>query len=402
MNHAYAMAYVTLFSLVPSLAAVFGVLYLFVPLFGKNLEILDHIKNLILKHLATGSGEEAIKQLDFLLTNTDFGKIGASGFAGMVITLALLLRQIELALNRIFEVETSRPIFYRFIYFWTILTFGTFLLALAVGTLASSQIAEPYLEVSMSLKIIREFVYNASLVSFFVLLYRVVPNRVIPWKHACIGGVMGALFFAQSLRFFSFYIKYFTKFAVIYGALSALPTFLFWLYVVWFITLLGAAITRRSMEGVESEHDSQPGGFDRIISPLWTLCGVYQSFQTGSGLGISKRELCHKTGLSTANCEYSINLLEKASLIIAHSIHDPGNDRIEKYFPSLPAEQVTLEQLRTLCFGQKSEWLPDEFSSKLDLLPVSHDILDALLQGRPIPLANFFSEWNSSPSGESH
>ncbi len=392
VNHAYAMAYVTLFSLVPSLAAVFGVLYLFVPFFGKNSEIINHVKDFILKHLATGSGQEVVNQIDIFLQNTDFGQIGASGFAGMVLTLALLLRQIELALNRIFEVSNSRPIFTRFIYFWTILTLGTFLCALGLGTLAGSHFTEPYLSASFSFKVFRELIYNLSLVGFFICLYRVVPNKNIPWRSAFIGGSIAALFFAQSLRFFSFYISYFTKFTAIYGALSALPTFLFWLYVIWFITLFGAVITKRSMDGIATSSDSisrSHSDIEQLLTPLWILYFIHLNFEKGSGLGLSDQDIANQSGISNVQCEFAIHTLIQKKLIIQHHIETNTIPEVRTFFPALPIQKVTFDKLKLQLLGDRETWIPpNHINDQMERERFSQ-MAQALLDGKTISLSNF-------------
>ena len=42
---------------------------------------------------------------------------------------------------------------------------------------------------------------------------------------------------------FHFYITHFPTYQVVYGALAVLPLFLLWIYVSWFIVLVGAAVT---------------------------------------------------------------------------------------------------------------------------------------------------------------
>ena len=118
------MAYVTLFSLVPSLAAVFTLLGLFLPILGEHSNLMDMARQFLFKNLATGSGTSVIEYLDRYIAGLNLKRIGMSAFAGLIVTLIILLRQIEEALNRIWMVHKARTMMTRFIYFWLFLVGG--------------------------------------------------------------------------------------------------------------------------------------------------------------------------------------------------------------------------------------------------------------------------------------
>ncbi len=363
-NHAYAMAYVTLFSLVPSLAAVFALVSLFIPMFGENSSLIVEGRQLILKHLATGSGEQAIKYLEDFLNNTDFKKIGMTGFAGMVVTLTLLLRQIELALNRIFEISEPRTLYIRFIYFWTFLTLGTFSIAIAAGAVSSTTWGAAYLESSLSLRILNDFIYTISLFMFFFMLYKVVPNRYVPLKDAAVGGLVAAVMFNLAVRFFSLYISHFTKYEAIYGALSALPIFLFWIYIIWLITLIGASVTKRSMEGVElqgvkdeDQHPHLQSSHFQSMLPLLTLIKIYSDFQLSHGKGSSLREIARTYSVSFASARKSVQLLVNCDFVLASESESLDQTKEGGYFPRIPLENLSYQKIKEKLLGSEIEWL---------------------------------------------
>jgi membrane protein len=76
----------------------------------------------------------------------------------------------------------------------------------------------------------------------FSLLFRVMPNRYVPLRHAFIGGVVAATAFETMNRLFGFFIEHFSTYKLVYGAFASIPIFLFWIYLSWLTILLGALI----------------------------------------------------------------------------------------------------------------------------------------------------------------
>jgi membrane protein len=364
VKYAYAMAYVTLFSLIPSLAASFALVSLFTPMFGKNSELIQQIENFILRNLATGSGNQAVEYLETFLANTDFQKIGMTGFAGMLVALTLLLREIEMALNRIFEIQQARPLLIRFIYFWTFLTLGTFMLAVSIGTLSTNKFVSEYVDVSLGMKLFQDFLYFGSIAGFFFLLYKVVPNRVIPLRHALIGTATGTILLTLAVKFFGLYITSFTRYQAFYGALSAVPIFLFWLYVIWFITLFGALVTKRSMEGwtreeveVEAIHELVRDDYFQALMPFLVLLAIYRSYEENQGKGAFPEKIAHELGVSLSPVRQALHKLEKEGLVMPLQTGELSQLGSNSYFPRMPAHQISYADLKKRLLGDEDVWM---------------------------------------------
>lgn len=77
----------------------------------------------------------------------------------------------------------------------------------------------------------------------FSIIYKFVPHSKIEFRHAFIGGLVAAVFFELAKFGFAIYVRSFSNNQyVLYGSLAAIPIFLFWLYIVSMIFLLGAQI----------------------------------------------------------------------------------------------------------------------------------------------------------------
>jgi membrane protein len=76
----------------------------------------------------------------------------------------------------------------------------------------------------------------------FGLIYWGVPNKVVVPLHAGLGGLLAAGAFAGLKKLFVLYISKVTTYTALYGAFSAIPVFLIWVYASWSVILIGALV----------------------------------------------------------------------------------------------------------------------------------------------------------------
>jgi hypothetical protein len=77
----------------------------------------------------------------------------------------------------------------------------------------------------------------------YTLVYLLVPNRKVHFRHALAGGLVAATLFEAMQRVFAIYIENFPTYRQVYGTFAAVPIFLVWLYLCWVVVLFGAALT---------------------------------------------------------------------------------------------------------------------------------------------------------------
>lgn len=384
---ASAMAFVTLLSLIPSLAATFALISLFTPLFGQNSALISDARIFILKNLATGSGEQAIQYLENFLANTDFTKIGATGFGGMIVTLTLLLKQIEEALNRIFEVRQPRTILERFLYFWTFLTLGTLCLGLSIGALSSFAWSSSYIDVTVSTKVVQQVGYLGGILLFFFLTFKFGPNRYIPWRPSLIGALVSTTLLVQAIRFFSLYVTGFTRYQAVYGALAALPIFMVWLQFIWLITLLGALVAKRLMDGLPHSHfrsakvqNSIRDEYFEIVLPILVLVKTYESYEQHKGKGASPDWIAKELFVSGTVVNAAFTKLQTADLVIPHHLNGSRGHN-DVYFPRVPPHELNFREVKSKLLGSTEAWIENIRAPHEDLRAEYADAVHAFLQG---------------------
>jgi membrane protein len=106
------------------------------------------------------------------------------------------------------------------------------------------------------------------------LIYRFGPSRVSPqWRWISVGSVFVTLVWLLASVGFSYYVSNFANYDRMYGSLGAVIVLLFWLYISFYIVLLGAEINAAleryagrettpkaaAREGTEEEEEGEEG-----------------------------------------------------------------------------------------------------------------------------------------------
>lgn len=236
---AAALTYTSLLALVPLLAVILGVLSAF-PVFDYAVE---QLQDFIFSNFVPAAGD-VIRDYIEMFVDRSAGLTGA-GTLFLVVTAIILMSTIEKALNRIWRVTRLRRPSNRLVVYWAVLTLGPLLLGGSLG-LTSYLAALPLLApefvrgpLQSVLLVVTPFLVA---LAAFTLIFMVVPNRHVRFRHALAGAAFSALAFEISKRGFVFYVSNFPTYEKLYGALAAIPIFLVWIYVSWVVILLGASL----------------------------------------------------------------------------------------------------------------------------------------------------------------
>ena len=171
------------------------------------------------------------------------------GILILVYSAIALLVDIESCFNLICKAKRGRTWLRRIPLYWFVLTFGPVLIGIAfwadtlVGSIFSKIIPWDWLYWSIS-----------ACWDFFigwvvlVTLYRIVPSVKVQVKAAMIGAFVSALLLFLGKESLGLYFNHAISLRHMYGSLGLVPVFMFWLYLMWLIILLGlqvAAITQQ-------------------------------------------------------------------------------------------------------------------------------------------------------------
>jgi membrane protein len=225
---ASALAYTTLLSFVPLLAA-----FLFV---GERvfrqypLQILS-----VLSHVLPYSEAAIMGAIhDFLDQAQQIRGPALAGFLGVAL---FAVAHVEKTLNRIWQVPTAR--------FWgrrALVRVSLFLFVpLAIGALVSFLLLlrqQGRLHESWWAQVLPFVTTAASL----TLLYWVVPNTRVHFSAACAGSLPTALAIDVLRRFFHLYLEAFPAMSLVYGGFALAILFMISIQISWLLVLLGAEV----------------------------------------------------------------------------------------------------------------------------------------------------------------
>ncbi|WP_417666483.1 virulence factor BrkB family protein [Pseudidiomarina sp.] len=233
------LTFVSMLALVPLLVVMFSVFSAF-PMFE---QLKEELEKLLFANLLPTSGEVISEYLDQFVTNVS--KMTTVGVIFVIVVAVNLISTIDATMNRIWRNHKRRRMVVALAVYWMILTLGPLLMgsgmAVTSYVISLTAVAEEYVS-GLRTTLLSIVPLLTSLVAF-MLLYIMMPNRIVRAKHAFWGALLAAILFELSKSGFAAYITAFPSYQAIYGALSVIPILLLWIFVSWNIVLLGAELT---------------------------------------------------------------------------------------------------------------------------------------------------------------
>lgn len=248
------LTYVTLLSFVPLVAVVFAVFATF-PMFE---DMRRTIEETLIGNLVPASGEAIREYLNKFVENAN--QLSAVGSIFLFVVAIMLMSVIDRALNYIWRIKKRRRFIISLAVYWMVLTMGPVLVGISVGAssylLSASAVADDYIS-GIRTMMLTLLPFLATLIAF-LLLYVMVPNKVVRARHAVWGALFAALAFELAKTGFGLYLQYFPSYEVIYGAVATIPILIVWIFLSWNIILLGAELTASVEEFLDEKEEPTP------------------------------------------------------------------------------------------------------------------------------------------------
>ena len=219
-------------------------------------EVLNHIRR-YLENAIPGLDPRIMKNIFRIIKDRKI--VGMLGIGGLIWTCTWVFGSLRIGLNIVFRVEKSRGvlrgkavdllmIFLVIVLLFTTLTF----------TSVITFIQKYPFSFLIDLGGITRFILRYLIPFFFTywmffLIYKIIPNKKVPFKPAFQAALFTSLFWEVAKQLFGWYVLHLGRFSMVYGSLGILAIFFFWIYYSSAILLLGGEVCyllERSKNGI--------------------------------------------------------------------------------------------------------------------------------------------------------
>ena len=243
---AAALAYYAIFSFVPVIYIAFTITELVVSRLSVTEQFYNQVADLLGVEIAQAL-QEAVTSLAER-TGGDTTLTTAIGFVALAFTASLAFFQLQHTLNTVWKVppprrgQTRAYVLNRLLALVMVLGVALLLIVAAVGNLLVSLV---YARVEWGGFVsVANFVGLVGLAALtFALIYKVLPNAEVAWRHVWVGAAVAALLLAVGLSLVKLYLGA-SRFSSALEAAGAVAVFLMAFYYLGQIFVLGAVVIR--------------------------------------------------------------------------------------------------------------------------------------------------------------
>ncbi len=235
---ASSLTLTSLVNMVPLMVVIFSIFSAFPFLERLSLKF----QSFMFKNYVPSSGDVIREYLQTFEKHSQ--SLSWMAFIFLFLTVGILMVNIEVHLNAIFRLKQKRHFYNLILLYCGMLIVAPILLGF--GLVLSSYLTSLVLfsdEMFMGMRKLLIFLPALSAFLAFLFLYLTVPNAKIRLKHGIVGAFVAMSLFEVARLIFAEYLKYFSSYTLLYGALAAIPVFMIWVYFSWVIFLAGALVT---------------------------------------------------------------------------------------------------------------------------------------------------------------
>lgn len=239
---AVALSFFSTMSVVPFIAIVFAV--------TGGLGLAERLETFLYSYFTNSQ-----QMIDFILVaanniiETSLG--GGMGFISGLLFLWIvvwLMLSVERVFNNVWKVQKSRNIFKRLSYILGMLIIAPFIiLVFFAGTILYSHMLE-FIGLNPEklgvFKTLLSWTMFAVIATFtFSAMYKFIPNAFVKYGNALRAAILPAIAFTIVNYVYLETQVFVTRLNAIYGVFAAVPLFMVWINVGWYIILLGSELS---------------------------------------------------------------------------------------------------------------------------------------------------------------
>lgn len=264
---ASALTFYTVLSIPSVLAMLFGI--------AKGFGFEKRLEERLFENLP-GQEEILTTVISFsntLLEQTKGGLIAGIGVVVLFWSVLKVLAHIENALNKIWEIKESRSWGRKISDYLSIMLLAPVLILMSgsITVFITTQITQITQKVTW-LGMLNPLIYfSFNLIPYFLIwvlitfVYVLMPNTKVKLRSGILAGIIAGTIFQLFQEFYIDFQIGMARYNAIYGSFAALPLFLFWVQISWWIVLFGAELSFATQNVRSYEYDPD----SRRISPAF-------------------------------------------------------------------------------------------------------------------------------------
>lgn len=338
-TRAGALTYKTVLSIVPLLAVIFGI--------SRGFGLQSVVEDELHKYFSAQEGflEKALSFVNSSLEYAQGGVFLGIGFILLIYTVIMLFSDIEDNFNYIWNIKKARSYYRKFTDYFAL--FFILLILIIVNSVfsifinLSSDIHILNVLMTPTMKLIPLLV-TAFIFSF---IYIYIPNTKVHIGSAIFGAIVAAIAF-QGFQYM--YINgqiWISKYNAIYGSFAAIPLFLLWVQMSWFIVLFGVELAYAHQNSnkfdFERETNSISKRYKNFVSLLITSL-IVQKFENGE-TPYTANDLSIRFEIPMRLTTDIIYELQEAKIITETNVDPDGQEFA--YIPAVDINKISIDYL---------------------------------------------------------
>ncbi len=337
-----ALTFFTLMSIVPIAAVAFAI--------AKGFGFQKLLEQRLMEDMADHQ-EVVVYVIEFsrrLLDSTKGGLLAGAGIIVLLWSVIMVLENIEHSFNTIWGVTRHRSLSRKVSDYLAIMLVAPILIIISGSSTVMVMTQMHSITSSLGIGIFSFFItILIKLIPYCItwillaFMYAYIPNTKVNTSSCLKAGLVAGIIFVVVQRIYIYFQVGVAHYNAVYGSFAALPLFLVWLQLSWFIVLFGAELSYAYQNahacGIELDMHRITPSQKKLIS-LTIAQRVVAGFAAGSP-GLSSSDISDQLGLPFVLVKHILyELCETGILVEAAS---PGNEKTT-YMPARDPGTITV------------------------------------------------------------
>jgi len=337
-----ALTFFTLMSIVPIAAVAFAI--------AKGFGFRKLLEQRLMADMADHQ-EVVVYVIEFsrrLLDSTKGGLLAGAGIIVLLWSVIMVLENIEHSFNTIWGVTRQRSLSRKVSDYLAIMLVAPILIIISGSSTVMVMTQMQSITSSLGIGIFSFFItILIKLIPYCItwillaFMYGLIPNTKVNTSSCLTAGLVAGIIFVVVQRIYIYFQVGVAHYNAVYGSFAALPLFLVWLQLSWFIVLFGAELSYAYQNahacGIELDMHRINPSQKKLIS-LTIAQRVVAGFAAGSP-GLSSSDISDQLGLPFVLVKHILYELCETGILVEAAL--PGNEKTI-YMPARDPGTITV------------------------------------------------------------